>query len=213
MAVIFDVDRTIVKTSTGKQFALLAIQEGVFPKRALLHIPLYFLYYKIGRMNVSFFTKRFPLIAGKTRQELETLAQTCFHTRLKPRLYPQAMQIISAAKREGESVLLATSSIDIVIRPIAEYLDVEYMATRMEFNNGVSTGRFIPPPLFGEEKCNQVLAYLEKHAIDPHTCSFYSDSVHDVKLLQAVGTPVAVNPDNKLKRIAKRRNWNIVYFQ
>jgi hypothetical protein len=45
-----------------------------------------------------------------------------------------------------------------------------------------------------------------------HQCYAYSDSASDLPMLEAVGHPVAVNPDAKLERHARRHGWPIVIF-
>ena len=48
---------------------------------------------------------------------------------------------------------------------------------------------------------------------EPTDCSFYSDSIHDLPLLESVGHPVAANPDRRLRKEARRRGWDIVDFE
>ena len=43
-------------------------------------------------------------------------------------------------------------------------------------------------------------------------CYGYSDSASDLPMLEAVGHPVAVNPDGALERIAHQRGWPVVIF-
>jgi phosphoserine phosphatase len=55
-----------------------------------------------------------------------------------------------------------------------------------------------------------VLAFVRVAGGDPRQCSFHSDSIYDLPLLEEVGEPVAVNPDFRLRRIAARRGWPII---
>src|SRR5207253_4095142 len=41
----------------------------------------------------------------------------------------------------------------------------------------------------------------------------YSDSITDLPMLEAVGNPVAVNPDRDLRREAEKRGWQVRYFR
>jgi len=43
-------------------------------------------------------------------------------------------------------------------------------------------------------------------------CYAYSDSQTDLPMLEAVGHPVAVNPDSALRAVAIERNWPIQDF-
>ena len=40
--------------------------------------------------------------------------------------------------------------------------------------------------------------------------TFYSDSINDLPLLEAVGAPVAVDPDPRLQAEAARRGWPVL---
>jgi phosphoserine phosphatase len=39
---------------------------------------------------------------------------------------------------------------------------------------------------------------------------FYSDSHNDLPLLTVVDTPIAVDPDDTLKRYAEQHNWPVL---
>jgi HAD superfamily hydrolase (TIGR01490 family) len=209
---IFDVDRTILKGSTGTLFATRAIKEGVFPFYALFPLLYYLLHYQIGKMKTALFERKFPLLADISQETLDRLARNCFEEKIKPRLYTEAVSIINDAKKEDKTVLLATSSIDIIVKPVAEYLDIDYLATQLEIVDGASTGYFISPPLVGVDKKRQVIAYLKEKSYNVRDCAFFSDSAMDLPLLETVGNPIAVNPDRKLNKIALHRGWKILHF-
>ena len=48
--------------------------------------------------------------------------------------------------------------------------------------------------------------------LDLGQCYAYSDSASDLPMLEAVGHPVAVNPDGRLARHARDHGWPIVHF-
>jgi HAD superfamily hydrolase (TIGR01490 family) len=118
---------------------------------------------------------------------------------------------VDALKARGISVWFATSSVDFLVQPIVDRLGADgLIASQLEFQDGISTGRFEGRPAFGIEKLRRVKEQADRLAVDLRDCSFYSDSVHDLPLLEAVGTPVAVNPDFRLKKIARQRGWEIL---
>jgi putative phosphoserine phosphatase/1-acylglycerol-3-phosphate O-acyltransferase len=101
-----------------------------------------------------------------------------------------------------------------VVRPLADFLGVEHVVcTRIDFDDGRATGRSSNPVCFGEEKRRQALDFLAAQGVAPDDCSFYSDSIHDLPLLTAVGSPVVVNPDVRLRRYAAKRSWPILSFR
>ncbi len=121
--------------------------------------------------------------------------------------------MVAELKAAGQRVVFATSSIDFVVSPLAEYLGVEaVIANSFGYIDGVCTGWITMAPVFGDEKRRRVLAFLEGEGLRAQECSFYTDSINDLFLLEAVGRPVAVNPDGRLRRIAVQRGWEIVRF-
>ena len=49
-------------------------------------------------------------------------------------------------------------------------------------------------------------------ALDLSASTAYSDSGSDLPFLEAVGRPVAVNPDKELRRVADERGWPVLRF-
>ncbi len=209
----FDVDHTITRKSTARRYAVHAAKSGFFPFRTLLSIPVHYLSYRFGNMKTNLFTREFDFLRGISYDDMVRLARETFDLYIKADIYQGAEALIRRLKEEGQEIVLATSSIEVIIRPLAEYLKVSHtIASRLEFVNGVSTGRFLEYPNFGEEKKQRVLEFLEKQGISLEDSSFYSDSKHDRPLLESAGKAVAVHPDRTLKRIARQMGWEIINF-
>jgi len=210
----FDVDHTITAASTAVHYLYLGILRRMFPVRPLLSVPALLLKYKGGHFTVdSVYKDGIPFLVGKTRAALEELAVLNFRKRLKQRIFSDALKLIRELQRKGKRVVLATSSIDIVLAPLKSFLGVDEMVcSSLSFKNGICTGRFAGAPAFQDEKKRRVLAYMQSNNINPSDCYFYSDSIHDLPLLLSVGHPVAVNPDKRLNSEALLRNWEILEF-
>jgi HAD superfamily hydrolase (TIGR01490 family) len=207
----FDVDHTLTRRSSGGRFVTLAMRRGIVPLRVLLVLPWYSLTYKLGIFHLREYSEGFPYLSGIKLSALEKIAVESFQTRLKGDLFEGALSLVRKLRGDGRRVVLATSSLDFIVAPLAEYLGVAgVLATMLEFANGVCTGRILGTPMFRREKKERVLSFLAAEGIQAQECSFYSDSIYDLPLLEAVGTPVAVNPDFKLRRIARRRKWQIM---
>ena len=52
----------------------------------------------------------------------------------------------------------------------------------------------------------------ERTGLDLSASSAYSDSATDLPMLEAVGRPVAVNPDRALAKVARERGWEMRNF-
>ncbi|MEY2723663.1 MAG: hypothetical protein RIR93_479, partial [Actinomycetota bacterium] len=87
------------------------------------------------------------------------------------------------------------------------------LGTKAEIENGVYTGKIIGNLLHGREKATAIQELAIERNIDLNNCYAYSDSHHDIPLLEAVGNPRAINPDALLKIRAYRDNWPIYDFR
>lgn len=203
----FDVDRTIIDGSSGAEFLITGVGRGLFPPSALLVIPLVAVRLHLGLLRPRPGGWRMRALVGLSRATLEQLGRECLG-RLRARVFPQARAAMRSARDRGEGVVLATSSLDLIVRPLADELGVdELIAATLEFDDGLCTGALAGDLPLGERKRDRCLAYLRSRGVDAGQCSFYSDSSYDLPLLEAVGTPVAVNPDAALRRMARARGW------
>ncbi|MBN1836416.1 MAG: HAD-IB family hydrolase [Spirochaetales bacterium] len=209
----FDLDHTLIAGSSAVSFLLHGIRGRVFPVTAALFVPLFYVRYRLGLINPEAETWSFSVLHGISRPVLEEVAREGFRG-LRERIYPQARALIAARRARGREVVLATSSIAIAVRPLAEELGItEVIASRLELQGERCTGRFVEPPLLGQQKKRRVLGYLDERGVQPEACGFYTDSISDLPLLEAVGEPVAVNPDPRLRRLARSRGWSVLRFR
>ncbi len=210
---IFDLDHTLISGSSGRYYLATAADRGVLPRRVMLSIPMVYFRYRLGKLKASHINRDLPQLTGIRRKVLEDVAEATFEERIKPALYPDAVQYINTLKAAGEELALATSSVDIIVEPLMRYLRFESMiASSVEFIDGKCTGKFLQTPTFGHEKKARVLTFLSERRVDPNRCFFYSDSIYDLPLLQEVGHPVATNPDIMLNRHARKSGWRIMRF-
>ena len=85
------------------------------------------------------------------------------------------------------------------------------LGTVCEVSDGVYTGRSLRA-MHGEAKADAVRELARREEIDLPASTAYSDSTADLPFLEAVGTPVAVNPDRRLRRTARERRWEVLEF-
>jgi HAD superfamily hydrolase (TIGR01490 family) len=211
---IFDVDYTLVRKSTSWYFLLEALKERVIRFRQLAGLPFELLRYKAGIPNQDFIGEAVKHLGGIDRGTLENLAETCFTRRMRPNMYVEGLRLIDEIKSRGEDIVLASSSIYTLLRPLERFLGVrETIASVLEFAEGKTTGRLVGTSPFGENKKTAVAAWLAERKIFPEDVRFYSDSYTDLPLLAWCGHPAAVNPDRFLAREAKRRGWEVLRFR
>lgn len=124
------------------------------------------------------------------------------------RAHPQAIRRIRQHRRAGHRTVLITGTLDVLVEPIAPLFD-ETVTCRLHVRDGICTGFLDRPPLVGEARAAWLVQYAETADLDLASSYAYGDSYSDRPLLEAVGNPVAVNPDPRLYRHATRKRWAV----
>ena len=132
---------------------------------------------------------------------------------VEPIVYDEALELIREHRAAGRKVFLVSASPEEIVAPLAQYLGVdEAIATRAELDEqGRYTGR-TERYCYGPAKVVAIAEVAERDGIDLAASYAYSDSATDVPCCEAVGHPVAVNPDRELLRAAKRDDWEVRRF-
>jgi putative phosphoserine phosphatase / 1-acylglycerol-3-phosphate O-acyltransferase len=210
----FDVDHTVVDGSTSLNFLLTGVKLGIFSIKILTSIPVFLWQYRFGSMDLEKVQKSILGFEGFRQEELAKLSVINFEKNIRKKIFRECELLIHKLSIDGRKIGFVTSSFTHVIQPLVDYLKIDYVVTNsLKYIGGVTNGEFQEPFIFGKEKKNQSLALLEQLGVSPLDCSFYTDSINDLSLLEQVGKPVAVNPDWRLKKIAKQKNWEILNFR
>lgn len=153
------------------------------------------------------------LAAGLPVQRITALAEQLYEPLLAPRMRPGCVELLKCHLAAGTQVWLATAAPIEIATLIARRLGLSgALGTRSEVRDGAWTGRLTGPVLHGPAKADAVRVLASDHGFDLADCAAYSDSIHDLPLLQAVGRPAVVNPDRRLRRLAEARDWPIHDF-
>jgi len=207
---IFDVDHTLLDGSTGKELAVMCVRRKLVPVSVLWKSLTLYFRYRIGLLPQSVLQTGIYTLRGVSLQALSQVAEEIFDSHIKPKLYLRALEFIRKERRAGRTVLLATSAPEFIVQPLADCLDIEYLlATKFEVEDGLLTGKFEGEPVFGQGKEQKVLDFIQSQNADLNCSSFYSDSCFDLPLLERVKEPHVINPDIKLRRIARKRGWPV----
>jgi HAD superfamily hydrolase (TIGR01490 family) len=214
-AAFYDVDGTLVKTNIVHVYAYYAMNRGSLLGMAgrtlgtAASLPLFGALDVVNRKVFNEFFYRY--YEGLTEDRLITVAEDMFEDVLKPGLYEQSKDLIAEARRSGCRIVLVTGALDFTMRPLARYLGAdELIANKMQFVGGKATGKVIPPIIEGANKANAIRSYCVREGLALEQCHGYSDSASDYAMLSVVGRPTAVNPDMRLRSIARAYNWPIL---
>ena len=123
----------------------------------------------------------------------------------------KAKQLVENHRAQGHTLLIITATNAFITRPIAALYGIEHLiATTPEFINGRYTGNVVGTPCFQAGKVTRLQEWLTQHNETLEGSYFYSDSHNDLPLLNLVDTPIAVDPDEKLRDIAHAKQWQIM---
>lgn len=152
-----------------------------------------------------------PVRKFARRQRDELLAEFVSEY-AKPMVLENGLELVREHRRNGDFCMILTATNDLITRPIAELFEVDaLLATEAEIVDDAITGRIRGTPCFQEGKVKKLRDWLAHNSgFDIENSVFYSDSINDLPLLELAGEAVAVDPDEKLERIARERSWKIL---
>jgi HAD superfamily hydrolase (TIGR01490 family) len=217
-AAFFDLDKTVIATSSVMALGGTFYRDGLISKRTIvrgLYAQVVYLLVgadenKMDRMREAMLT----LTRGWDQQHVKELVRESLDEVLSPIVYAEALELIDEHHRAGRKTVIISSSPVETVEPIGEYLGVDdVVATRARVDvDGRYTGE-LEFYAYAAHKADAIREMAVKEGIDLAASYAYSDSITDLPMLELVGNPVAVNPDRELARVAREREWEIRYFQ
>ena len=213
-AAFFDLDGTLIPGSANIPLALAAFRRGFVPPRALardLWHGITFLMRGASDDRAAEVRERIlGAVAGHPVADIVALGAG-FIPRLAATVTPEARTILDAHLRAGHDRIVVSATSQEIVAMLADTLGLEHAAgTRSEIVEGRYTGRLDGPFCYGEGKAHAIREMARVQGYDLPGCYAYSDSVSDLPLLEAVGHPVAVNPEKHLRTGAEERGWPVV---
>jgi putative phosphoserine phosphatase / 1-acylglycerol-3-phosphate O-acyltransferase len=211
----FDLDHTITGAVSGNELVRRALKKKLMTRidfgRALFLSLGYTLNLKDPGKIINQMVK---WTKGISEQAMNDLCSEVFLEALLPSVYHDAkLEIINHQKHNGKVVILSSA-----LRPIcldfAKNLGLDdIICSELEVKNGFLTGLPVGTLCFDKEKEIRLRKYCSDNNSDITDSWYYGDSAADIPGLSAVGNPVCVNPDKKLKRTAHKRGWKIIQWK
>ena len=225
-AAFFDVDGTITKSNVVVPFFMYRLQKLPRWMRApytLLFLVRAVMYMVIDWMSRSAFNRIFyACYRGQDVHDTGAfLSSHVWRDYMLPNVFPEALSELRRLKGLGFAIVLVTGSLDLVVRPLAEYIGAEFViSASLEDELGGPreprdssrrrfTGRLADEPLAGDAKARRIHELSDEHGLDLARSVAYGDSKADVAMLKCVGTSHAVRPDVTLGRIAREEGWEV----
>lgn len=211
----FDLDHTVLSESSSILWVRYLRRQGRVNGRQMLRFAWWALRYRLALIDMVAITR--GLVADMKGQSEAELAAECdrwFDEMVAPCIAQRARECVGEHLARGHVVALLTASSPYVAGPVARSLGLgdRFICTRLEVVDGVFTGRCVEPVCYGPGKLHWARAFAAEHRVDLARSYFYTDSYTDLPMLEAVGHPVVVNPDPRLRRRARNMGWPEVEF-
>jgi HAD superfamily hydrolase (TIGR01490 family) len=209
---VFDVEGTIVESNVVEAYLWLRLGETSGAARArevaavAAKVPA--LLNAERRDRGEFLRKFYRQYEGAIAEDVRALAAATLPDLFLRRLSAAAVRRIRKHRDAGHTIVFITGALDFIIQPIEGLADIVVTA-RLREREGRFIGDMERPPLVGEARASWLRDYARDHGADLEASYAYADSMSDLPLLEAVGNPVAVNPDVALARIARKQRWPV----
>lgn len=209
---LFDMDRTLVRKETASLYVRYMRRRGVATWRDTARVLWWVAQYTAGVIDAPAVAARaLRWFEGTEEQVLAARCEDWFRADIVPHVCDAGRRAVEMHRERGDVIAIVTGASPYSARPLARHLGIEHVvATELEVGpDGRFTGRFVGPICYGDGKLERARRLARTLGFALEEATFYSDSRTDLPLLEAVRTPVAVNPDPRLARLARRRGWRI----
>lgn len=219
VAAFFDLDGTMISASSAILYVkyLRRRPKGPtpfdrMPFSALLKTLWYQILYNANRIDIERVAVQSVIpLAGHPERAMIDLCRVWFQETVAKFIRPEMPSLIDAHRKAGHRICVLTASTPYVTIPLCETLGIEeWIASRLAVADGAFTGDIIRPLCFGPGKIHYAKAWAAERGIDLARSFFYTDSITDLPMCEAVGKPVLVSPDRRLRRVGLTRGWPIL---
>jgi HAD superfamily hydrolase (TIGR01490 family) len=215
-AAFFDLDRTLIRRSSVLALAPSFRARGLISRIDLAKSAFWQLLFAARGASAervrSAAEDGMKILDGFSVEELQALVGDAMEPVLRPLVYAEPLHLVQHHRARGERVYIVSATLQEIVDHIADDLGFDgAIGSTCEIVDGRYTGRTLRAA-HGEGKARALRELAAAGGLDLESSTAYSDSYSDVPFLEAVGHPVAVNPDRRLKSIARVRAWPTIRF-
>ncbi|MBI9015405.1 MAG: HAD family phosphatase [Clostridiales bacterium] len=217
---IYDFDGTLFQNETLpfilKYWGKNNYNKGILIKTYCRILGL-FLAYKVSQsMDREIFRAKASIIFIKlfenmTKEELIHFFSICSSS-VQDHFNLQILQNMKQRKEEGYHIVLCSGAYDLLLEQMRQYVHIDtILGTKLHFTSDNTLDYKKPLHIVtGKNKSTALLEAFDKDQIDWENSYAFGDSYYDYDILSLTGNPIAVTPDEKLKKIALKKNWPII---
>lgn len=118
---------------------------------------------------------------------------------------------VAGLKLTGCRVALLSGSLQVLVDELKDLLGADLsIGGTLEVESGRFTGKKTGLHPFGKDKVAALFKQVWPESVDWENSWALADRYSDLPVLELVGRPVAVNPDRRLRKVARERGWEII---
>jgi HAD superfamily hydrolase (TIGR01490 family) len=209
----FDLDKTVLAVNSGTLWVRREVALGFLSKRQAVRALVWLARYTLGFASAEAMVAEAVVhIRHTSSAELRERTRRFFEAEVRHTYRPRALDELERHRALGDRLVMLTSSTNYLSELVgAELKFDQVLCNRLEVDaGGLHTGRVVGRVCFGPGKLDYATSEAQAQGVRLRDCAFYTDSFSDLTVLEAVGRPVAVNPDPRLRRHAAKRGWVVV---
>ena len=213
---VFDLENTLIASNVVSSWSYLATKR--LPRSERVKLVMKTLAQAPGMLALDrkdrsdFLRSFYRRYADAPVTQLDEDSFEMFSELILAKSFPAGLLRVREHKALGHRTVLITGALDFVVKPLKPLFD-EIISATLSHQENYYTGRMQQVPPIGETRAAVLRRYADENNFDLAETVAYADSTSDLPMLEAVGFPVAVNPEPKLASLANRRGWLIENFQ
>lgn len=211
----FDLDHTLLDGSNGSIYAKLMVDRDMAENKTLLWITWYTILYKLNMLAPEEVYRKTLILMGRFPiLDFIDFLNEGYEQHIMPRLFAGGVEVIKDHRDRGHMTVICTAAGEYIAERVRAQLGADdIIATATFVEDGRVSERMASPAAYGEGKLELARRFVSSRGVDLKDCYFYSDSASDLPLLEAVGHPVLVNPQLRLRMMVRGRGWPVIRFR
>ncbi len=213
-AAFFDLDHTILDTSSARLYIKYLYARGKLKTRDLLRGRFISTMHRFGFFATEEIIEKWVMkYRGVSEKATIELTKKWFDESVAGHIREKAAAEIARHREAGARTVVLSASINYGCEEVMRHLGMDdVISTRLKVRDGLFTGELDGEYCYGPVKLKKAIEYCIRHDFDMEEAWYYGDAFADFYILEGVGHPVCVTPDRKLRKAAKKRGWEIAIW-
>ncbi len=210
-AALFDMDRTLVAVNTGHLYIRWRFARREAGLSQLLRVTGWMVRYSVGMLDAAQVSElALRTVEGQREDRMREDCRAWYESAVRKHVTTVGRREVESRRADGWVCAILSASTEYATGPLADDLGIEHvLCNRLDVQDGRFTGAIQPPLCYGHGKVEVAERWARDHDVDLDASVFFTDSISDLPMLERVGEPRVVNPDPRLRVIARQRGWHV----